>query len=343
MLIRQNAPVIGASGISAPAPGEWQVSLSARTLVSDDHYRLDEEQVERHQLDTYVVNRQNVLDVTASYAVTRQLGVSVGVPFVNSSWSIPTPLAPPGPRAEQNGRGLGDIMVMTRYMLFSPLTHPRANVVVGGGVKLPTGQSDVVDIYPNLLSGQNSVEKAVDQSVQPGDGGWGIAADVQAFTTVKKFVLFASGTYLANSRDTNDTPSIIVGLGVATPANVDRQVNSVPDQYLVRAGAIAPLGIPGLSGSLAWRVEGLRRYDLIGDSHGFRRPGYELFIEPGLTYTQGRSQLSITVPLGYYRMRKPDPYSGAPGDATFPDYIVLGSYSVRLGRRAPKAPPVLPS
>ncbi len=341
MLIRQNAPVIGASGLAAPAPGEWQVSLWYRTLDSDDHYRLDEEQVERHRLGTYVVNRQNVLDVTFGYAVTRRLGISVGVPYISSSWSIPTPLAPPGPRAEQNGQGLGDIMVMSRYMLFNPMTHPRANIVVGGGMKFPTGDDDVVDVYPNLVSGQNSVEKAVDQSVQPGDGGWGIAADFQGFMTVKKVVLFASGTYLANPRDTNETPSIIVGLGAASPANVDRQVNSVPDQYLVRAGAIAPLGIRGLSGSIAWRVEGLRRYDLIGDSHGFRRPGYELFIEPGLTFTQGRSQISFTVPIGYYRMRKPDPYSGALGDATFPDYIVLGSYSVRLGRRAPK--PTTPS
>ena len=248
-------------------------------------------------------------------------------------------LAPPGPRAEQNGRGFGDTIVSARYMLFEPLVHPTANVVIGGGVKMPTGSDDVRDTYPNLLSGQNAVEKSVDQSVQPGDGGWGFTADVQAFMTVKKAVLFTSGSYLANPRDTNTTPSIIVGLGVATPANVDRQVNSVADQYLVRAGAIAPLGIKGLSGSLAWRVEGLRRYDLMGESHGFRRPGYELFIEPGLTFAHRSSQFTLTVPIGYYRMRKPDPYTGALGDATFPDYIVLGSYTYRFGTRVLSPPP----
>ena len=49
----------------------------------------------------------------------------------------------------------------------------------------------------------------MDQSVQPGDGGWGVMVEGQAFWRVKRSFLFASGSYLVNPKDTNDTPSII--------------------------------------------------------------------------------------------------------------------------------------
>jgi copper ion binding protein len=87
----------------------------------------------------------------------------------------------------------------------------------------------------------------------------------------------------------------------------------------------------GFGASLAWRVEGMPRYDLIGRSDGFRRPGLEMFIEPGISYSRGASSFSFSMPWGYYRNRKPDAYTGALGDATFPRFIVLGTYSVRFG------------
>jgi hypothetical protein len=49
----------------------------------------------------------------------------------------------------------------------------------------------------------------VDQSVQPGDGGWGLVREAHAVRQVKGAFLFASGSYLANPKATNDTPSII--------------------------------------------------------------------------------------------------------------------------------------
>ena len=95
-------------------------------------------------------------------------------------------------------------------------------------------------------------------------------------------------------------------------------------------GAVVPLGKSGLGASLAYRIEGLPRYDLIGDSHGWRRPGHEMFIEPGIAYTKGSSTWSLNVPIGFYRNREPNPYSGREGDATFPDYILLTGVSYRF-------------
>jgi copper chaperone CopZ len=182
--------------------------------------------------------------------------------------------------------------------------------------------------------------------VQPGDGGWGITADIQGFKRMKRVVVFGSGSYLINPRNKNDTPSLTVARLApgATPSasNYNKLVNSVPDQFLARVGGSLGLG-RGLSGSLAWRTEGMPRYDLIGRSDGFRRPGLEMFIEPGVSYSMGRSSWSLNFPIGFYRNRKPDPYTGLTGDATFPRVIVLASYSMRFGgapafRRTPPQP-----
>jgi hypothetical protein len=160
---------------------------------------------------------------------------------------------------------------------------------------------------------------------------------------MNRLFLFGSGSYLANPKDMNDTPSILTVLGISTAPgtpNAGLGVNSVPDQYMTRLGA--SVGIwKGIGGSVAWRMEGLRRYDLFGDSHGWRRPGTEMFLEPGLSYSYGGHTVTFNVPLGYYYNRKPNPYTGNAGDATFPRQIFLSSYSWRFGaKKALAAPPV---
>jgi cytochrome oxidase Cu insertion factor (SCO1/SenC/PrrC family) len=205
--------------------------------------------------------------------------------------------------------------------------------LVGLGVKLPTGDSAAKDVYPDI-SGANYKQRYVDQSVQPGDGGWGLMMDISGFKQIPHAQLFGQASYLANPRDSNDTLSIAYNIqAVANPTiNPDgTSYNSVPDQYLVRLGAAAPIGKTGFAASLAWHAEGLPRYDLIGQSHGFRRPGVEMFIEPGFSYARGSDVYSFEVPIAYYRNRFANPYTGNAGDATFPNYIFLASYSRRFG------------
>ncbi len=322
--------MFGAASRLVPEKGEWQVSLSYRGLDSDTHYSGSEHQRIREREKTYVINTQQALDIGVSYAVNDRLGFSLGVPLIKASWAVPTPIRPvPGPRFKQEASGLGDVSLTGRYWAFAPESHH--NVSLGLGVKAPTGEYDVTQAYPNI-DGTNLAEKAVDQSVQLGDGGWGILFDIQAFRQLSQGTLFASGTYLANPRDTNGTPSILVGLGLGNNPDFAREgilVNSVPDQFLVRIGGVVPFG-KGFGASLAYRVEGLPRYDLIGDSHGWRRPGYEMFAEPGLAYSRGGTTWSLNVPIGFYRNRRPNPYSGREGDATFPDYILLMGISRRF-------------
>jgi cytochrome oxidase Cu insertion factor (SCO1/SenC/PrrC family) len=328
--------VFGSSNPYSPA-GETQINVSTRNLRSSDHYNGTVEQVARQTADTYVVNLQHMVDVSVSHNFSERFSASVGVPFISSSWGIPMPLA--GGRAarvDQVGRGLGDISVSGRAWVLPTGRFRSGNVAVGLGLKMPTGNSNAKATYPNI-AGNNPQLKPVDQSVQPGDGGWGVTLDLSGFKRIPYATLFGSASYLANPRNRNNTTAIGYNISAAAvpPINADgTSFNSVPDQFMARLGGAVPIGSTGLACSLAWRVEGVPRYDLIGQSRGFRRPGVEMFVEPGVSYAKGGHVYSVQVPIGYYRNRFPNPYTGNRGDATFPKYIVLASYGYRFGGTA---------
>jgi len=334
VLIREAAPVIGSASSTYLRPGEWQLDVSYRDSTADRHYSLDVEQVQRQQLGTNVLNTQKQTLFNLSHAVTDRMSFSVDVPIVVATWGIPRPLTPPGPRATEHGQGLGDISAMGRYWVFDPKVHAARNLSLGVGFKAPTGDQNQYDVY-NDNNGLNPTSKPIDQSIQPGDGGWGAQLEVQGFTRVGRAFVFGSANYLLNPKDVNDAPS-----GRAAGL-YQRDFNSVPDQYIARVG----VGVPvwrNIGVSVAYRVEGVPRYDVLGRSDGFRRPGQERYVEPGVTFTTGRSTLQLNIPIGVYRYRGPDPYTGSNGDATFPDYVALASYSYRFGSTKHVATPAMP-
>jgi hypothetical protein len=317
-------------------PGETQLTISSRNLRSTDHYNRDVEQLQRQTLGSYVLNTQHAFDFNVTHVFTERFSMSVGVPYIAASWGIPSPTtAGPSARANQQAHGIGDISVSGRTWIFPTNRFRAGNIAVGAGIKAPTGNSEATDVFPNI-NGTNPKEKPVDQSVQPGDGGWGVTFELQGFRRIPHGQLFGTFSYLANPRDHNDTTSIGYNISAAAvpPINPDgTSYNSVPDQYLARLGGAFPLGKTGFVGSMSWHVEGLPRYDVFGDSHGFRRPGVEMFIEPGLSYAKGSHIYNFSVPIAYYRNRFPNPNTGNAGDATFPNYIFLASYSWRFGGR----------
>jgi hypothetical protein len=336
VLIRQNGPVFGSSNPYSQ-PGETQINVSTRNLKSTDHYNGEVEQLQRQTLQTYVVNMQHAVDFNITRTFTERFSMSLGVPFVAASWGIPSPTSPPppGPRANEDAHGLGDISVAGRVWVLPTQKFKSGNIAVGIGLKTPSGDSGYKDLYPDS-AGRNNKLRFVDQSVQPGDGGWGLMIDLSGFKRIPHAQLFGSASYLANPRDRNNTTSGSVNRSTsATPSTAaDTAYNSVPDQFMARLGGATPIGRTGFAGSLAWRIEGLPRYDLIGGSHGFRRPGVEMFIEPGFSYAKGSQIYSFQIPIGYYRNRFPNPYTGNAGDATFPKYIVLASYGYRFGSKS---------
>ena len=127
--------------------------------------------MQRQLLENYVNNIQNLFDIGVSRALTPRVSVSVGVPFVNSSWALRDPAYPfPAPRVEipQHGRGLGDITVTSHAWILNPQTHRDWNVAAGGGLKLPTGNAAYRDRFIGRIDRVEAL-RYVDQSVQPGD------------------------------------------------------------------------------------------------------------------------------------------------------------------------------
>ena len=71
---------------------------------------------------------------------------------------------------------------------------------------MPTGNNEAIDVFPDS-NGNNNVERYVDISVHPGDGGWGVIMDFQGYKQLGRVTAFGSSTWLANPRDTNGTAS----------------------------------------------------------------------------------------------------------------------------------------
>ena len=230
---------------------------------------------------------------------------------------------PNAPDQITNTAGIGDVNISARMWLVRPPSENRQNIAIGIGLKLPTGEPGVTD---TVLTPTGVRTLVVDQSIQPGDGGFGMSLDVAAFKAVKRFTLFGAASYLVNPRNTN---------GVQTGrSRASEAIMSVADQYLARIGAVTSVPrVRGLALSLAGRIEGVPASDLIGPSEGFRRPGYAVSLEPGLVFSKGKDTWSLNVPVAVLRNRTrslSDIRENGHGDAAFADFFITVGYSRRF-------------
>jgi len=274
------------------------------------------------------------MGITTTVGMGPRTNLVVTVPWINSGWSIPRPIGSatitPGPRSQQHGNGLGDISAVWRTWLRDPSTAMDGNVAIGAGLKLPTGKANQMNVLPDR-DGKNFQPRVIDQSIQPGDGSYGFPVGVEAFRVLRRNItVFGTMNYLISPRDTNGVPS-----GRTLTADAPSiGVFSVPDQFLYRVGVGMPIeSVPGLSASLGWRKEGVPQTDLIGASHGFRRPGYSVSIEPGVSYLRGDTMWNLAVPISTFRNRVPHKPDGKPieGDSTFADFQFVLSVTKRVG------------
>jgi hypothetical protein len=323
-----DAPVLGVAEDTYTGPNRWQVSMSWRNQRSDRHYVGNHEEPQRQEEGSEVINHINVVDLGIRYNATPQWSFSVGIPYFRAARSSGLRDANREiiARSRVGAEGVGDIVVKAQRLLFKPLTHPNGNVSFGLGVKFPTGEEGAKDERLRLVNGQFVTDTAtVDQSIQPGDGGYGFILDVQGFQRIPRssFALYGSASYLFNPKETNGVPTGRGGAGEA--------IMSVADQYVGRIGASYAFKRPkGVGASLGFRLEGVPVEDLIGGSKGFRRPGYAISVDPGVSYSWGPNTLSLGVPYALYRNRTrsvPDrTVPGRHGDAAFADYILFLGY-----------------
>ena len=148
------------------------------------------------------------------------------------------------------------------------------NVLLGLGFSAPTGDRDVQD---NFLipfgTTPRTQQHAVDQSIQLGVGGWGVLFDLYAYRQiVPRLNAYLNGLYTMTPEEKYTPTASLSG------------DYSIPDSYLGRGGFQYLLWPKhSLSLSLGARIDGVPVHDLTGGSEGFRRPGYAISIEPGLS------------------------------------------------------------
>ena len=324
-------PGFGVQGAGYPAAGEWAVSLGWRYQTSDRHFVGDDYQEIRDELGNQVINHVNLADLTVRYQATKRVELNLGVPFFMGTRSQSLRLQGVElERYQTAARGVGDIFFTTRRWMFDPDTHPGRNLQLGVGVKIPTGQNNVTDTF-RVLSGSTVTNqvRTVDQSIQPGDGGFGILVDFSTFSALAggKMSVYGGGAYLATPGEKSNVQTYRTAAG--------EEVMSIADQFLVRGGAAVPmpkLSNMTLSGGL--RLEGVPVRDIIGGDTGFRRPGVAVSIEPAINIAlKGKHSATLAVPIAIYRNRfqsVPDKARGAHGDAAFADYLILAGYSRRF-------------
>jgi len=290
-------------------PGGWQASLAYRWLHSDRHFIDDSEQEERQEEGTEVINDVHTFDLTATYGVTKALSLNLTLPFVRAVRSSLYEHDRTNRYSTAAG-GLADIRLVGNYWLFSTDRHTKGNVALGLGVKFPTGDYKAADVRHRATGDELAY---VDNSIQPGDGGWGIILEMLAFQRLMDRTFgYANATYML------------------TPKNKNSIENSIWDSYVGRLGvAHAIWPEQGVSLSLGARIEGVPPFDAIGESEGRRRPGYAISVEPGITWAFKKIAISVTAPVAVYRYRQNN-YQGRPGDAAFADFLILPSITYRF-------------
>lgn len=317
--------------------GELQIGANYRYFESFRHFRGSEEEHDRITNNTEVINYSHAVDISGTYGLMDRLFATITLPLVYNERSS---LYEHG-RTERHSTfssGLADMRLGVGYWLLPEASHPLQNIALGLGVKIPTGNAAATDEFQNVGPNGEAEVRPVDQSIQPGDGGWGIVLDFQGYQNIiQNLSLYASGFYMLNPQEISDTRTYRETL---SPVLQNESLMSIPDQYSVRGGLNYGLPSIGVAASVGLRYEGVPVKDLIGGSEGFRRPGSVLSIEPGISYTKDRLSLNASLPFALARNRpqsvtdlETEIATGMPrnGDAAFADYLLNIGATWRFG------------
>jgi hypothetical protein len=259
------------------------------------------------------------LDATVTYGVTDRVSITATIPFSRGTHSR---FYADGKRHTVEAAGLGDISGIANVWLWRPARESTGNIALGFGVKTTSGNNGVAD---NFFLADGSVTKnPVDQSIQLGDGGIGMIFQVQAYHKLAGAAsAYVYGWYLLTPREKTGVASPLAGVPL-----------SVPDVYSFRSGISTPLwSRHGISASLGPRLDGIPLRDFVGGSSGFRRPGYSLYLDPGVVITAGRSTWSVNVPLRVhqdFQRSLADIDRGSVGGGDLAKYLLLIGYTVRF-------------
>jgi hypothetical protein len=321
----------------------WQFSANYRYFHSYKHFRGKEEEHERVERGTEVINNDNSLILGATYSFNKKWSASVALPLIYIDRSSlyehygnpSSESSVINPRFHTQSSGIGDMRLSAYY---AAIANNNVHLTVGLGFKLPTGNYRVKDTFHRRGSeGQDSTyTKLVDQSIQLGDGGFGFSPEFDFSVKLsRKLGAYANGLYLFNPRNTN---------GVLRSNSLTNNIPnsnhfSVADQFLFRVGA--SFNVSKFQFSLGGRYEGVASEDIIGKSEGFRRPGYIISAEPSASVRFGNHFVGLNLPIALERNRTQNSIDKERskilgtytiGDAAFADWLVSISYAYRFAK-----------
>jgi hypothetical protein len=307
--------------------GAWIFNSNNRYYRSYKHFVGRQEQTQRIALGTNVINHSYTQDMVLTRVFNSRWSAAIDVPVISNTRSS---LYEHGgsQRAMTSSFGLGDIRVSTYAWLLDPARTKNFNIQLGVGIKFATGSYNYQDYFKTTAG--SSVLGPVDQSIQLGDGGTGITLEANTFYHLSStFNLYGNFYYLSNPRQVNGVSTARGGTASAAAISNTSDVMSVPDQYMIRVGASVKANKFTFSAGV--RDECLPVHDLIGGSNGFRRPGYIISAEPGVTYEFKGVTIYALAPLALIRNRTqsvPDKIRTdltgvyTQGDAAFADYVI---------------------
>jgi hypothetical protein len=386
--VRQMGGVNALSGGGyALGKGEFTTGLNYRYFHSWRHFVGTEEQHERQTTGggfyANGVEKGNAVniyswavDLNFAYAINDRLQVSLAIPYVHNERSqvLRTKQTPPDPvtgerttlegiRYSVFAQGLGDIRATANYWIFNPATAAKGNLQAGIGIKSNSGSHSRRDnglfLTPNSRHGNMVYDSLVtmDQAIQPGDGGVGFSLELTGFRKIIGGLYgFANGYYLFNPRESNGSfkslPTVIKDENGDVLATMNGyNVYASPDQYFARAGvSFSFLREKNLTLSAAGRFEGIPAYDVFGGQKAYRRPGYVVAVESGVSFRQGNHIIGLFIPYNFIKNRiqsaadiesqriqnsvitNESDKVHVQGDAAFADYSINISYTYRLGK-----------
>ncbi|MDB5229969.1 MAG: hypothetical protein JWN76_774 [Chitinophagaceae bacterium] len=306
---------------------KWLLNLNNRYFKSYKHFVGTAEQKQRVALGTEVINHAYTMDVSLSHIINSRFSVTGSIQIVSNTRSSLYEHKNSG-RYTTKTFGVGDARLSVYAWLTNPVKMHRLNVQAGLGLKLPTGDYKYQDWFH--LTDSTKIMGPVDQSIQLGDGGTGFTTELNAFYNVSRRVsMYGNLYYLVNPREQNGVSTARGATASASAIKNGSDVMSVPDQYMIRAGF--NFTFHNLQLTAGVRDECLPVHDLVGGSNGFRRPGYIISAEPGVSYRIKKVTVYGFVPFALKRSRTqsvPDKISTklsgnyTQGDAAFADYLV---------------------
>ena len=296
----------------------WQVNIVSRYFKSFREFKDDEDQKNPEGGINHVFST----DFSVSRFFDKGYSINFSLPLNVNSRSTTMEHGGKGtPRYTTHSFGVGDVRLTAYKWILPPSVNQKGNVQIGLGLKLPTGDYKYQDYFHRNDSVK--VSAPVNASIQLGDGGTGLIAELNGFYVINKTVnLYGNIYYLANPRDQNGTSTTYGRAPTSTQLQTGSEVNSVPDQYSLRGGM--NLNFKKFSYSAGVRWEGITVNDFIGNSNGSRRSGYNLSFEPGLIYSMKKVSLYSYVPIIIGRKTK----------QTVPDKLqseITGNYEISSG------------